>query len=105
LPDEPRGEADQQGLGERLVAPKLIFEQGSDDPGEDPHWDGGGCPHPEDLSERVLPDALVPISACIGTGNWLRLGSLREDALTSSNRPTLSSMGASGNRSRPIARA
>jgi hypothetical protein len=66
LPDEPHREADQQGLHERLVAPKLILEPRSDDPGENTHRDGGRRPHRKDLSKRVLPDGRIPFVAPVG---------------------------------------
>jgi hypothetical protein len=64
LPDEPGGEADQQGLSQRLVASELIPEPGSDDPRENPHRNGGCRPHREDLSERVLPYGRISNTLC-----------------------------------------
>src|SRR3954447_18554206 len=61
LPDEARGEADEQGLSEWLVAPELVSEQGSDDPGESPHRDGRRRPDPKDLGEGVLPYPCISI--------------------------------------------
>jgi hypothetical protein len=61
LPDEPRREADQQRFSERVIAPELISEPRSDEPGEDAHRDGRRRPHREDLSERVLPYGFIPI--------------------------------------------
>ena len=60
LPDEPRREADQQRSGQWFVAPELVFEPGSDDPGQDSHRDGGCCPHRKDLAGGVLLDGLMP---------------------------------------------
>jgi hypothetical protein len=60
LPDEPNGEAQQQGLDERRLDREQAPEQGGDDPREDGHRDGGRRPHREDLGERVLPHVLVP---------------------------------------------
>ena len=62
MPDEPCGEADQQRLSERLRAPELVSEPGSDDPGEHAHRDSRRRPHPKDLRERVLPYRCIPIN-------------------------------------------
>ena len=58
----PKGEQDEQGLSQWLVAPELVPEPGGDHPGENPHRDGRRRPDPEDLGERVLPDGCIPIN-------------------------------------------
>ena len=67
MPDEPRGEEDEQRLTEWLIAPELVPEPGSDDPGEDAHRDGGRRPHPKDLGEGVLPYGCIPINCLLAT--------------------------------------
>jgi hypothetical protein len=66
LPDETHGKADEQRLNEWLITPELVFEQGSDDPSQDAHRDSSCGPHPEDLSERVLPDGCIPFVFALG---------------------------------------